>query len=357
MDRPVPPRPIRAAGPGPEADSLRRAYLDLLKLCLCDLVGVSARTVTWTDDRRVFSRELTGPDQLEWRVDGKDWPQNGLSMIGLRRLDDLQECVSAVVTDGVEGDLIEAGTWRGGAAILMRATLDALGARDRRVWVADSFKGFPVPEPGGSAEDRELELHMSAIDFLAPTLEQVRGHFARFGCEQGVEFVPGFFEETMDTLRNGDWSLVRLDADTYKATRLALDALYPGLAVGGYIVVDDYYHPYIPTSCRRAVDDFREELGITEPIAQIDWNSARWRREHEHPTRDAFPSRRHDRSSPRAVADRGRTAIPTDRELQLTDELAALRVRIADLEERLARRSLAGAAAWARQRAKAAIRR
>ena len=54
-------------------------------------------------------------------------------MIGLRRLDDLQACVESVVADGVEGDLIEAGVWRGGASILMRATLDTLGAEGRTV--------------------------------------------------------------------------------------------------------------------------------------------------------------------------------------------------------------------------------
>jgi hypothetical protein len=53
------------------------------------------------------------------------------------------------------------------------------------------------------------------------------------------------------------------------------------------------------------------------------------------------------------LCDRSRSAIPTDRELQLTDELTALRARVAEVEARLARPSLAGAAAWARQRAEA----
>ena len=129
------------------------AYLDLLKLSLCDLAGAGTRTVSWTGDRRVFSRELTGADQLEWRIAGRDWPLNALTMVGLRRLDDLQACVESVVHDGVEGDVIEAGTWRGGASILIRAALDEFGARDRTVWVADSFQGFPRPEEDGVAEN------------------------------------------------------------------------------------------------------------------------------------------------------------------------------------------------------------
>ena len=114
-------------------------------------------------------------------------------MAGLRRLDDLQACVEAIVRDGVEGDLIEAGTWRGGASILMRATLDALGADDRTVWVADSFQGFPAADAGDARADR----------LPRRPIEEVRANFARLGYEQGVRFVAGFFEDTLPGLAGG----------------------------------------------------------------------------------------------------------------------------------------------------------
>ena len=62
---------------------------------------------------------------------------------------------------------------------------------------------------------------------------------------------------------------MRLDGDTYEATRAALDALYPGLAAGGYLIVDDY--GATAEECRRAVDEFRAEHGIAEPLEQVDW--------------------------------------------------------------------------------------
>ena len=68
-------------------------------------------------------------------------------MIGLKRLDNLQYCIENVIRDGAVGDLIEAGVWRGGACILMRAVLKVRGVTDRRVWVADSFRGLPPPNP------------------------------------------------------------------------------------------------------------------------------------------------------------------------------------------------------------------
>ena len=60
------------------------------------------------------------------------------------------------------------------------------------------------------------------------------------GWSQGVEIVPGFFADTLAALADRHWAVVRLDADTYEATRTALEALYPRLSVGGYLIVDDY---------------------------------------------------------------------------------------------------------------------
>jgi O-methyltransferase len=334
----VPPIPerareIRAAGPRP-GDGLRVAYLDLLKLSLCDLTGVSTRMV-WRNDARSFSRELPDADQRNWRVDGSDWPLNALTMIGLRRLDDLQTCVESVVRDDIEGDLIEAGAWRGGASILMRAALDSLGASERTVHVADSFQGFPLPQDD---EDNELETNMSEIDYLAPSLEDVRSYFTRFGVADGVEFVPGFFEDTLEQLRGRTWSVIRLDADGYNATRLALDVLYPGLSVGGYLIIDDYFHPHLG-ACRQAVNEFRAAHGIDEPIERVDWTGARWRRTEadeivtpQHPPR---PREVAVARGPRPRVDEVVRAIPTDHELELRAELERLRTRLETAEREL----------------------
>ena len=170
-------RAARAAGPSADPEGLRRAYLDVLKLALCDLAGDTTVSVGKLEDGSVASRELSGAD-LRMRAAGMDWPRQGLTMVGLNRLDDLEARVESVVRDGIDGDLIEAGAWRGGASIMMRATLDTLDAHDRSVWVADSFQGFPEP-------DRQKGL--SAADYLAVSLEQVTSNFERFGLETGSE--------------------------------------------------------------------------------------------------------------------------------------------------------------------------
>jgi O-methyltransferase len=294
-------REPRLAAPGPGAESLRRAYLDLLALALCDLVGTSTVSVGALPDGTVMSRELRG-EARKMRAAGLDWPLQGLTMVGLDRLDDLRRCVETVVADGVPGDLIEAGSWRGGASILMRATLDSLGER-RTVWVADSFAGFPA--------DSTLEDY----DFLAAPLEEVRASFERLGCGEGVRFVPGFFETTLPPLAGGQWAIVRLDADTYEPTRVALRSLYPGLAPGGYLVLDDYGS--FP-ECRRAVDEFRDEHGITEPIERIDPTGVRWRRVNADPIQIDVETA----TAPRAVTREGSPHVPTEREVELARELA-----------------------------------
>jgi O-methyltransferase len=260
-------REPRAARPSSEPGALRTAYLDLLKLAVCDLAGSATTSVGAMPDGTVMARELRGEGR-RLRAAGMDWPLHGLTMVGLERLDDVQACVESIVRDGIEGDVIEAGAWRGGAALVMRATLDTLGD-GRTVVVADSFEGFP---PG----DEQL----SGIDFLAAPLEEVRESFARLGCDRGVEFVPGFFEQSLAALAGRRWAIVRLDADTYEPTRAALRALYPGLAKGGYLIVDDYGSF---EGCRRAVDEFRREYGIEEPLEPVDFTCARWRRASEAP--------------------------------------------------------------------------
>jgi Macrocin-O-methyltransferase (TylF) len=328
-------REPRAGAPGPDPEALRRSYLDLLKLCLCDLAGTTTVSVGPTPDGAVVARELSG-DQRRLRAVGLDWPMQGTTMSGLRRLDDLQECVDAVLCDGVEGDLIEAGAWRGGATILMRAALDSSrDGGDRTVWVADSFQGFP--ESAGEASDQvRFTRFLRAFDFLAVSLEEVQDNFARFGLERGVRFVPGFFKDTLPKLTDRRWAIVRLDGDTYEATQVALECLYPGLSPGGYLVIDDYG---AFEECRRAVDEFREEQGITEPIEEVDWTCVRWRRGSD-PSEKALadsPAVDGGEREPPEISPAPSPRVPSAREMELQLETNGLRERLTSAEGEIAR--------------------
>lgn len=334
-------REIRAAPAEPDQAALRGAYLDLLRLSLCDLVGAGTTAVRGLPHGRLVSREL-GREDLQLRAYGRDWPLHALTMTGLVRLDDLQRCVESIVHDSIGGDLIEIGSWRGGSSILMRATLDSFGGDDRTVWVADSFQGFPEPEAsldldgGDGGYAGSLAPYFAAFDYLASPLEEVREAFARLGYVRGVRFVPGFFEQTLPRLAGGErrWSLIRLDGDTYDVTLLALRCLYPSLSPGGYLIIDDYFDI---DECRQAVDDFRREHRLEETIERVDWSCARWRRASAQrmepcatPPGEVAPPRRAMKRP------KGRP-VPTERELELETQLDDLSERLSSLQDELAR--------------------
>ena len=209
----------------------------------------------------------------EERMHGRDRPVYAQTMIGVHRLRNVRECVEAVIAEGVPGDLIEAGTWRGGAAIMMRGVLEAHGDPERRVYVADSFQGLPEPDADRYPADAP-DLNYTA-DELAVPVWVVRGNFERYGLlDERVRFVEGWFRDTLPSLRDRTWALVRLDGDLYESTMDGLVNLYPQLAPGGFLIVDDYGFG----RCREAIDDYRREHGIDAEVTEVDWTGAFWRK-------------------------------------------------------------------------------
>jgi O-methyltransferase len=272
----------------------RELYLDLLKQALTrtlfedsdQILGVSTASrpgVKWrllNGVARVlgsagFEVVRKRPFDRAVREVGADWPARAESMIGLRRMDNLQHCVETVLRDGVPGDLIETGVWRGGAAIFMRAILQAYGETGRTVWAADSFRGLPPPDPHRYPADTE-DRHFIQ-DALRVGVDQVKDNFRRYGLlDDQVRFLVGWFKDTLPTAPIDELAILRLDGDMYESTMQALTALYPKLSPGGYCIVDDY--GAVP-GCRQAVADYRQAHGITEPITAIDWAGSFWRRE------------------------------------------------------------------------------
>ncbi len=209
-------------------------------------------------------------DYLESGHEAENRVEDAETMLGTRQLDHMQRCILDVVERNVPGDLLEAGVWRGGMTIFMRAALKAYGIGDRKVWVADSFAGLP-------AIDGRQETFAWQSGDMAVSLDTVRSNFARYGLlDESVEFLKGFFSET---LRDGPikrLAILRVDADLYGSTMDVLRNLYPVLSAGGYAIFDDYQN--LP-DCRRAVDEFRGDQGITEEIRRIDARAVYWQKQ------------------------------------------------------------------------------
>ncbi len=214
------------------------------------------------------------------RADASIWSNSfhqAETMIGLGRLDNVQECVETVITDGIPGDLIETGVWRGGASIFMRAVLAAYEVTDRIVWAADSFEGFPTQGSRRHSQDRGTDFTGGlGAEVLAVDLATVKQNFARYGLlDDQVRFLAGWFSETLPIAPIEQLAVIRLDGDMYESTWDALDVLYPKLSPGGFVIVDDYR---TFAGCREAVDTYRTQHEITDPIREIDDHAVYWQR-------------------------------------------------------------------------------
>ncbi len=264
-------------------------YLDLLKKGLTrhlfgeayrriDPPAPTVRSFLYTPLRTLLALgglELVRPARFDpqIRAEGADLPAEAETMIGLRRLDNLQHCVTDVLSNDVPGDVIETGVWRGGAVIFMRAVLEAYGDRDRVVWAADSFEGVPVPDATRYPADKGDGTWRAR--YLAVSLDEVKANFARYGLlDDRVRFLPGWFRDTLPGAPIERLAVLRLDGDLYESTLVALESLYPKLSVGGYVIIDDAQL----STCWQAVQDFRAQHGITEQVLEIDGEGRYWQR-------------------------------------------------------------------------------
>lgn len=265
-------------------------YLTLLKKCLTRSIGRerfrpigpprgSIRHWIYAPIRRSLALGglalvRTGVRDSQVREEGRDWPADAETMIGHKRLDNIQACLEQVLRTQVPGDVIETGVWRGGASIFMRGVLKVYGDTTRTVWVADSFCGLPQPDARRYPADAGDQHY--TWEQLAVSLEEVRENFSKYGLlDNQVRFLPGWFSDTLRQAPIKQVAVLRLDGDMYGSTMEAFTALYPKLSLGGFVIVDDYGS--VP-GCRQATEDFRRQHGVTEPIEWIDQSGIFWKR-------------------------------------------------------------------------------
>ena len=234
-----------------------------MEKCLSNVIYGDDPIDPWTGRR--YQRDL--------RQTGRDWPGKAHTMIGLHRLHNTRTLAERAITEGIPGNFIETGVWRGGASIMMRAVCAAYGERERHVYCADSFKGLPEP----NADDFPLDANdaHSSFEQLAIPVDEVRRNFSAYDLlDDTVHFLEGWFKDTLPSV-DADFAVVRLDGDMYESTIQAIEVLYPRLAPGGYLIVDDY--GAVP-ACRQAIHDYRDANGIDSEIHPVDWTGVWWKK-------------------------------------------------------------------------------
>jgi len=205
-------------------------------------------------------------DQPKWELDGSSWPPHGLAitMVGKRRRDNLRHLLESIVADGIEGDFLEAGVWKGGLCVLATALFHAYEQTDRCVWIADSFRGIPK-----ATHPVDIEHHSNAykLDILTRnSVTEVQASFTKFGLQgANIRWLEGWFNETINDRVLGDtrFAAIRLDGDIYEYVKQPLEVLYPRLSKGGYVIIDDYTDW---VGSKRAVQDFLLEHNLESTL-------------------------------------------------------------------------------------------
>ena len=214
-------------------------------------------------------------------------------MLNGARLRSLWDQVITCDRDGVSGALVECGVWKGGAVAWMALAGQSVNASPRPLHLFDAFDDICEPDP---AVDGEYALR-KVVELGGPTdpkgrLTPMTGIYDAKGGPGTVEacrevlnrtrhpahlwnFHVGWFQDTLPSADTGPIAILRLDGDWYASTKVCLEHLYDLVSPGGFVVIDDYL---MFEGCRLAVDEFRAQRRIVDPLNIIDRDGVWWRR-------------------------------------------------------------------------------
>lgn len=188
----------------------------------------------------------------------------------------LHTAVQYLVHAKIPGAMVECGVWQGGSCMNIALTLQQQHVCDRDIYLFDTFEGMTPPE----SMDVDL-LNRSATALLeTPTesastqcvaaLEIVQRNMlsTRYPAEK-IHYIPGAVETTLPARAPAQIALLRLDTDWYASTKQELTHLYPRLASGGVLIIDDYGHW---RGARQATDEYFAQQSQKTLMHRIDYS-------------------------------------------------------------------------------------
>ena len=147
---------------------------------------------------------------------------------------DLLETVDQ--TASLSGDVVECGSSRCGASVIMANHLRSHG-HSKQVIACDSFEGFDQHE---LRKERERGLTTTGErDCTSTSVEYVQSKLSALGLIDKVIPVKGFFTQTLP-LVEGPFSFALIDCDLSESLLFCAETLWPRLVSGGCVAFDDY---------------------------------------------------------------------------------------------------------------------
>ena len=188
----------------------------------------------------------------------------------------MRQAVRYVVPNRAPGTIVEAGVWRGGSMMAAAYSLLEIGDTSRDLYLFDTFEGMVPPSTEDVRVDgRSAAAVLAGEDRRVPTsgwrvadIADVSSNLYATGYpRERMRFVKGRVEETLPGSAPAEIAVLRLDTDWYESTYHELTHLYPRLAPGGVLIVDDYGSW---TGAQKAVDQFILERGLRLFLHRID---------------------------------------------------------------------------------------
>ena len=183
--------------------------------------------------------------------------------------------VDYVVTNGIEGDVVECGVWRGGSVMAMAYALLRRGEVRPTLFLYDTFAGMCPPTErdvrfdGAPAADLLASSPKDGDVWGVAPLDEVKRNLASTGYPAAkLCFVTGPVERTIPRTMPGAIAILRLDTDWYESTRHELVHLYPLLREGGVLIVDDYGHW---RGSKAATDEYFAGIAERPELHRIDY--------------------------------------------------------------------------------------
>lgn len=191
------------------------------------------------------------------------------TMTSTERIHALIHAVRHIVQNGIPGDMVECGVWKGGSVMAMALTLLQLGERDRAIYLFDTFSGMTAPSDRDvDYEGQQAGVILDSVRCEAPQQEVENAVFSTGYAREKVHFVRGRVEETIPAHAPESIALLRLDTDWYESTQHELFHLFPRLVRGGVIIIDDYGHW---RGARQAVDEYIAQNEVPLFLHRIDY--------------------------------------------------------------------------------------
>lgn len=157
----------------------------------------------------------------------------------------------------IEGDVVELGCYIGTTTLFLRRLLDTTNQSDTsRIFAYDSFTGLP-PKTNADASGTGEQFQGGE---LSVTKKQFLHEFYKANLKPPIT-IKGWFNDLTPEQLPETIAFAFLDGDFYASILDSLRLVWPRLAVGGVITIDDYQREALP-GVERAVRDFFQGKAI-----------------------------------------------------------------------------------------------